>query len=199
MRQAPGPGGDGGLGPDASLWKCLRKPGCSGRGRTGGGFSRATSRSREPALGASRRAVIAVRPQVRLQDAFEGIQGFGIVRCGSPALGGHCPGRLDGEAEAQGPIGLVGGSALDKEFRCVCHGSRVGGIAESENPRKAVHCPVGRAAGVLLSGWALLRGNRLRGRGPEAGCTGPAGTGPESRHRNRIGSRSLRASPPRRL
>ena len=68
-------------------------------------------------------------PQVRLQDAFEGIQGFRIVRCGSPALGGHFPGRLDGEAEAQGPVRLLGGSALDEEFRCVCHGPNVSAIA----------------------------------------------------------------------
>ena len=66
---------------------------------------------------------------MRLQDVFQGFRGFGIVRCRSAALGGHCPGRLDGEAEAQGPVRLLGGSALDEEFKCVCHGPNVSALA----------------------------------------------------------------------
>ena len=66
--------------------------------------------------------MVAVGPRMRLQDILKGIQGIGTVRCGSPALEGHFRRRLDGETEAQSPVRLVGRGALDKEFRCVCHG-----------------------------------------------------------------------------
>ena len=98
---------------------------------------------------------------MRLQDILEGIQGIGTVRGGRPALGGHLWRCLDGETKAQGPVRLVGRGALNEEFRCVCHGPRVGGVAVSGTPPAALIRPGARIGeGVRRALGALRREGR---------------------------------------
>lgn len=124
-----------------------------------------------------------MRVQVGLEDFLETVDRIGLARLGSPALGGHCGCGLDGEAEPQGAVRLVGRGALDEEFRCVCHGPNVGAIPDSVNPAEGLaRCcgdPCGssraRVRRAGFEGWEwrvpglLQRVRRLAGIGEAAG------------------------------